>query len=81
MGLLIFFVCVKSVFPPNERDERSRETSDRERSGRADVDGEDGFLYTAPVDAFGPQNEHGLHNMIGLYSCCTTTSLVAKIGI
>lgn len=28
-------------------------------------DGEDGFLYTAPVDAFGPQNEHGLHNMIG----------------
>lgn len=26
---------------------------------------EDGYLYAAPVDAFGPQNEYGLYNMIG----------------
>lgn len=27
--------------------------------------GEDGFPYLAPVDAFGPQNDYGLYNMIG----------------
>jgi len=27
--------------------------------------GDDGFKYLAPVDAFGPQNEYGLYNMIG----------------
>lgn len=27
--------------------------------------GDDGYLTTAPVDAFGPQNSYGLYNMIG----------------
>ena len=26
---------------------------------------DDGFKFTAPVDALGPQNDHGLYNMIG----------------
>ncbi|CAM9192226.1 unnamed protein product [Phaeothamnion confervicola] len=28
-------------------------------------DAEDGFMFTAPVDAFGPQNSYGLHNIVG----------------
>jgi formylglycine-generating enzyme len=27
--------------------------------------GEDGWLATCPVDAFGPQNDYGLYNVIG----------------
>ena len=27
--------------------------------------GEDGYMYTAPVDAFGPQNDFGVYNIIG----------------
>ena len=26
---------------------------------------EDGYAYTAPVDAYGPQNEYGVYNMVG----------------
>jgi len=27
--------------------------------------GDDGYIHTAPVDAFGPQNDYGMYNMLG----------------
>lgn len=39
---------------------------------------EDGWLATCPVDAFGPQNDYGLYNVIGE---CVGISVRAGIGV
>ncbi len=62
------------IFPWGNKKTKGEPESDADATHRVNIwqgvfpgnnTGEDGFLWAAPVDAYGPQNPFGLHNILG----------------